>query len=197
MGDRQLNQSSSDFSDGLRSQESKLDMSRFAKSTKYEPIVVARDPSIKSTDTTPPTRQQNIRKTLLAWWPEMCWCFLSIGCLIAIVVTLKSVDRKPQPRLALDIPISAVIAFLATFCRMALTIPVVEGVSQLKWNWFAEGKARPLGNMETFDLAGRGPWGSIKLLWVSRGRYAPESILNANSIDPCCSGILRFWSLLS
>lgn len=117
----------------------------------------------------------------------MCWCFVSIACLIAIVATLKSIDRKPQPKLALDIPISAIIAFLATFCRMALTIPVVEGVSQLKWNWFAEGKARPLGNMETFDLAGRGLWGSIKLLWVSRGRYVLCLLASTAQAD---SGIL-------
>lgn len=177
---------SSDFSEGGRSQESNFEMSRFSESTRYEPVAVTNDTPSSSTknidDPMPPSttrsHQQSIGRTLKSWLPEMCWCFVSIACLIAIVVTLKSVDGKPQPNLALDIPISAVIAFLATFCRMALTIPVVEGVSQLKWNWFAEGKARPLGNMETFDLAGRGPWGSIKLLWVSRGRYAGFPLTN-------------------
>lgn len=128
-----------------------------------------------------PPKRQRVKHTLKAWTPELLWCLVSIGCLVAIVATLNAINHKPQPKLPLNVPITAVIAFLATFCRMTLTFPVIEGVSQLKWNWYAEGKTRPLGNLETFDLAGRGAWGSMKLLWIARGRYAARSLENWRS----------------
>lgn len=155
-----------------------LGQSTFAQYHGFNPVSVtsvAADSIDKQSDTSPPSysprQRQHVKHTLKAWAPELFWCIVSIGCLVAIVATLNAIDQKPQPKLPLNVPITAVIAFLATFCRMTLTFPVIDGVSQLKWNWYAEGKARPLANLETFDTASRGAWGSMKLLWIAGRRY--------------------------
>jgi hypothetical protein len=39
---------------------------------------------------------------------------------------------------------------------------LAEGISQSKWQWFR--KARQLSDMERFDSATRGAWGSVLLI---------------------------------
>ncbi|KAF6818031.1 hypothetical protein CSOJ01_02168 [Colletotrichum sojae] len=50
----------------------------------------------------------------------------------------------------------------------AFVIPVAEGLSQAKWNWFRK-KPRPLDDFDAFDKASRGPWGSVTLLFRTKG----------------------------
>ncbi|MBE3042247.1 DUF3176 domain-containing protein [Candidatus Bathyarchaeota archaeon] len=38
-------------------------------------------------------------------------------------------------------------------------------ISQAKWPWFRQ--ARPLRHIGTFDLASRGAWGSVQLLFIN------------------------------
>ncbi|KAF4465113.1 Carboxylic ester hydrolase [Fusarium albosuccineum] len=109
--------------------------------------------------------------TVVAWSSEIVWSLISVLCLVGISVIFDRIDRKPQPQQILGISANAIIAFLATFCRVAFMIPIVEGASQLKWNWYARDQARPLPHLQAVDMATRGAWGCIKLLvtlWNSK-----------------------------
>lgn len=44
-----------------------------------------------------------------------------------------------------------------------MPMPVAEGISELKWVWFA--KPRLLSDMDEFDLASRGPRGSFRFIF--------------------------------
>lgn len=106
---------------------------------------------------------------LKAWVPEYLWCAASIALLVALVVILTQYNNKPMPQWNLGITLNTVVALLATACRACTVIPVSEGVSQLKWNWFAK-KERRIKDLHTFDQASRGPWGSFHMAVTTRGR---------------------------
>lgn len=105
------------------------------------------------------------------WWLEMICCLLSIACLAALIVFLGVYDNQPLPELPSGITVNTVVALLSTIARTAFTIPVAEGLSQCKWNWFKQ-KPRPLRDLDLFDQASRGPWGSLSLLFRTKGWYA-------------------------
>jgi hypothetical protein len=105
-----------------------------------------------------------------AWLPELLCLFGSIGLFIAIIVILAHYDNTPLSTLPLDLTINTIVALLATLCRATLIIAISEGLSQLKWNTFAL-KQRALRDLEVFDQASRGPWGSIRMVVATRGRY--------------------------
>ncbi|KAF6840725.1 hypothetical protein CMUS01_03822 [Colletotrichum musicola] len=105
------------------------------------------------------------------WWLETICCLLSIACLAALIVFLGIYDNQSLPELPSGITVNTVIALLSTIARTAFTIPVAEGLSQCKWNWFKQ-KPRPLRDLDLFDQASRGPWGSLSLLVRTKGWYA-------------------------
>ncbi|KAF5011524.1 hypothetical protein FDECE_2355 [Fusarium decemcellulare] len=118
-----------------------------------------------------PPKRKEAWVTIVAWSSEIVWSLISVLCLVGISVIFDRIDRKPQPQQILGISANAIIAFLATFCRVAFMIPIVEGASQLKWNWYARDRARPLPHLQAVDMATRGAWGCIKLLvtlWNSK-----------------------------
>lgn len=110
----------------------------------------------------------SIIDTLLAWVWEILCCVFGLVCLIAIVIILLRVNHKEQHQYIVGVPINAIVAFLATSCRVAFTGPLVEGISQLKWNSFSHGEARPLGQLQAFDHASRGAFGTLRLLLVTK-----------------------------
>ncbi|KAF6822860.1 hypothetical protein CPLU01_11754 [Colletotrichum plurivorum] len=102
------------------------------------------------------------------WWLETICCLLSVACLATLIVFLGIYDNQPLPELPSGITVNTVIALLSTIARTAFTIPVAEGLSQCKWNWFKQ-KPRPLRDLDLFDQASRGPWGSLSLLVRTKG----------------------------
>ena len=61
-----------------------------------------------------------------------------------------------------------VLAFLSTIMRATMLLPVATAVSQLKWSWFRS--SRRLIDLERFDEAARGIFGSAKLMFYLRFR---------------------------
>lgn len=46
---------------------------------------------------------------------------------------------------------------------MVLALILDTGISQLKWIWFSN-QSRSLADMDVYDRASRGPWGSFLLI---------------------------------
>jgi hypothetical protein len=136
----------------------------------------------------------------LSWWQEIAWCVFATGLLFALVGLLKTYDKKPAPEWFVSL--NAVVAAIATICRASMVIPVSEGLSQLKWNAFARSQ-RPLNDLKTFDQASRGPFGSLMLLFKTRGRlvYIPTDNTSCVSdlaiktirCEHSCSHHTCFW----
>ena len=106
------------------------------------------------------------------WWPfELLATFLSTASFLSLIVVLRKFDGSSHTTWRRGLlTLNGLVAILSTVTRTALMVPVAEALSQMKWNWFSGSRrtARPLADLEAFDQASRGAFGSLKLLWAIR-----------------------------
>lgn len=86
---------------------------------------------------------------------------------------LYTFDGRPPPKWADGITLNTFIALFSSIAKLALMIPVIEGLGQLKWLWFAS-NPRTLEDFQLFDQATRGGLGCIKLLLKLKGCVSCE-----------------------
>ncbi len=104
------------------------------------------------------------------WWIwEVTGWTVSLLVIIALLATLLKYNGRALPDWPLQITLNSVIALCATVFKAMILVPVVEGISQLKWCLFQRTQA--LQEMEINDNASRGPWGSTRFLFSPRVRY--------------------------
>ena len=125
------------------------------------------------------------RSTLsdLRWWlPELFASSLAFASLISIIVVLgayrgRDIQDVQLPRY---LTLNGLIAILATISRAALMVPVGSVMSQECWLWLSNSRGL-LGDIEHFDIASRGAWGSVRLLFRARLWSRCAAVLNAFS----------------
>ncbi|KAF2138636.1 uncharacterized protein K452DRAFT_256275 [Aplosporella prunicola CBS 121167] len=103
------------------------------------------------------------------WIVETISCTIAASALAAIIAVSATYNDHPLPQWPRPISINSLIAIFTAIFKAALVMPVSEGISQLKWHWFS--KPRRLADMERFDIASRGPWGSLRLLFHLHQHY--------------------------
>lgn len=113
--------------------------------------------------------RKSVGKHITSWSAEIIWSATSLACLGAVIGVLKVYDGRGLADWPLAISLNALVAFLEALCRLALVVPLMEGMAQLRWNWFARGE-RPLSDFGVIDDATRGPVGSARLLAKRKGR---------------------------
>lgn len=98
-------------------------------------------------------------------WEVTAAAFSSI-CFVAVVGVLILFDEKSFSTwsFVFNISINTIIVVLSTLSRTALLVPVASCISQLKWIHIVEALRR-LYDIQMFDDASRGPWGSVVLIW--------------------------------
>ncbi|KAF6827139.1 hypothetical protein CMUS01_09121 [Colletotrichum musicola] len=107
-------------------------------------------------------------RIIKGWWQELACCCLGIASFAALVVVLQGSDGQPPPDWPLGLTINTAVAALSTVSRIALAIPITEGLGQAKWAWFKK-RPRPLGDFDAFEQASRGIWGSLTLVVRTKG----------------------------
>jgi hypothetical protein len=132
------------------------------------------------------------------WWWEIMAVIICIASTSGLVVLLKSIDNTPLRQWLLPIQPNSLIAVLTTINRAALLAPAASCISQLKWRHFVSAPRR-LTDLQAFDAASRGPWGSLLFLFqvsspvkalVTVG-FAFLTILTLG-IDPSAQQLLAF-----
>jgi hypothetical protein len=112
------------------------------------------------------------RKTVLSshetWTFEILALVVALSAVAAIVGVVAHYNGQALPDWPHDITLNALIALLATFANATISVCLSSGISQAKWIRFKKSTA-PLSDMESFDDASRGSWGSMKLLVTARG----------------------------
>ncbi|KAK6851680.1 hypothetical protein PG995_011805 [Apiospora arundinis] len=100
------------------------------------------------------------------WLWEIGASTFSLACTIGLVALLFTIQDKSLSSWHARIRISpnTVVSILSGLSKASLLVPVAACISQLKWVHFKQ-SPRPLGQMDTFDVASRGPWGALTLLW--------------------------------
>jgi hypothetical protein len=104
---------------------------------------------------------------IVAWAPEAVWCCIAAVLLVSLVIVLNQYNNQPLPEWPLGLTLNTAVALITTVLRSVTVVVICEAISQLKWNRFVT-QERRLSDLQVFDQASRGPWGS--LLMVLRGR---------------------------
>jgi Protein of unknown function (DUF3176) len=103
-----------------------------------------------------------------SWTVEIISFVIALLSLAAVVGVLVHYNGKPLPSWPTGMTLNTLIALLTAIANAGLASPLQQGLSQLKWINFKR-ESRPLTDMEAFDDASRGIWGSIRLLVMGRG----------------------------
>jgi hypothetical protein len=119
------------------------------------------------------SRSAILEKLVTNWWLwEILSWVLSASCMCAIALVLGLYNNRSLPsRWPMGISLNALISILSAIAKYGLTVPLQEAIGQLKWAWFRKGEPRKLIDLDRFDEASRGPWGSLALILRMRGRF--------------------------
>ena len=99
------------------------------------------------------------------WWLwELLGMGLSFGCLVAIIVILGIQEGKTLSSWQFPISINALISIFSTVMKASLMLSVASCLGQLKWLYIKNSNS--LADLETYDDASRGPWGSVFLIYL-------------------------------
>jgi hypothetical protein len=109
------------------------------------------------------------------WWLfEILAAIVSIAAMGSLLGLLSSYNNTVVQHMSYGITLNGLVAVLSTISRTSLMIPVASCLSQGKWLYFSQKKetltGRRLKDLETFDNASRGSWGSLELLWALKAR---------------------------
>ncbi|KAK4694881.1 hypothetical protein P7C71_g2768, partial [Lecanoromycetidae sp. Uapishka_2] len=80
-----------------------------------------------------------------------------------ILIVLAIFNNQPLHRWHSGLSLNTLINVLSQVAQTAVTVPIAASIAQMKWIWYS--KRRPIGEMEDFDKAIRGP---IDSLWMVR-----------------------------
>ncbi|KAI0146516.1 hypothetical protein BJ166DRAFT_537998 [Pestalotiopsis sp. NC0098] len=133
---------------------------------------------------------------LECWWLwEIGAIVLSIGCITSIVGVLVHIDNMTVEQWRFTIAPNSLIAIMTTVSKTAMMVPIASCISQAKWAYFLA-KGRPYKDLETFDSASRGPWGSLYFLSQMRTQALTASglaivTLAALGFEPAAQQILQ------
>ncbi len=111
---------------------------------------------------------QRRQHEIVAWGLEFGALFLSICSLIAAALVLANYNGKRLDEWHFVTSINTVISALGVLSKATLAFTISSCIGQHKWNWFRVRKDE-LSVLDKFDSASRGPWGSVDLLFWSKG----------------------------
>jgi len=150
--------------------------------------VCSLDSNLEQPATTPAFQRWSIlrrskRAFFFDWWDELLSMTIGVVCTALAIAILAYMQNRAQTDWKLPIQPNSLIAVFATLSRMAMIYPLSEFLGHLKWGYFAS--IKPLSMMHAFDVASRGPIGSIKFLWKCR----------ASSLLGSCAALLTILLL--
>ncbi|KAK7960639.1 hypothetical protein PG988_011853 [Apiospora saccharicola] len=129
------------------------------------------------------------------WTLELLSLVFAIASTIAICIILWLWDDRLLSDWPLPIQPNSLVSIFSTLAKTALMLPIGSVISQMKWIWFEE--PQNLNDLQTFDRASRGPWGSLKLIWDTRGKawitkLACVVTVAALAFEPTAQQVLSF-----
>ncbi|KAF5717669.1 hypothetical protein FMUND_5615 [Fusarium mundagurra] len=115
-------------------------------------------------DDHPSSAKNHQRNIFLVWSLELGLLFLATGLLGSIFAILGAYNTDELPdwngKAGVSITLNALIAVIATIFRATIAFVALEVLAQLKWDWITK-TFRPVGDMQRYDDASRGAWGSL------------------------------------
>jgi hypothetical protein len=98
------------------------------------------------------------------WWWEMLALIVCVASVVGLAVLLNSIDNTPLRRWYSRVRPNSVVAIFTTVNKASMLVPAASCISQLKWHHFSRAP-RKVTELQLFDEASRGPWGSLVFLF--------------------------------
>lgn len=98
------------------------------------------------------------------WWLEIAGVITSVTCFIGLIVLVSTQNGQLLSMWTFYLPLNTVVAILTVLIKTPLAFVVGECLAQGKWAWFSK-RNGPLSVFVNIEDAGRGPLGSLRLLW--------------------------------
>jgi len=103
------------------------------------------------------------------WLFEALSALTSISLLATLVILFIEADGHTQKQYAFgELTLNGLVALLTTAMQTSMMVCVTAALSQQKWTRFTK-RSQRLHDIEIFDEASRGPWGSGLLLLLRPG----------------------------
>ncbi|KAH0424302.1 hypothetical protein CcaCcLH18_11653 [Colletotrichum camelliae] len=164
-----------------------------ASSHAYAPVQEHDGPTLDINSKISPSRDSLLNRF---WIWEVLSIALATVALAAMFITLLLHQDRTLPKWPSMITINALIAVFSAILKACLMMPIAEGLSQLKWLWYE--KSRPMKHIAQWDMASRGPWGSLLLIFMLRGRnlavFGAILTVVAMAVDPFVQQIVQYYS---
>jgi hypothetical protein len=118
------------------------------------------------------------------WVWEITSILFSIACVMAMTILSSRLDGTGLSKWTFPLQPSTTLSILATAAQSSMMLVVAEFLSQLKWLQISLSKAQPVVDFATFDLASRGPLGSLWLFyaWKPQSKIPPLMAYTASLI---------------
>ncbi|CAG9984151.1 unnamed protein product [Clonostachys byssicola] len=119
---------------------------------------------VEDSDVGEARRESLPRSAFSNWMVEVAMLFVAAGLLVAICIILdRQNDNEVTTLKGTGITLNTLIAILATMFRAILAFIAFELIAQFKWGWISN-RFRPMRELQLFDDASRGVYGSLCLL---------------------------------
>ncbi|KAL9623683.1 MAG: hypothetical protein Q9160_002139 [Pyrenula sp. 1 TL-2023] len=131
------------------------------------------------------------------WLKEVLSSIISLAALAIMAFLLSAYQDRTIPRWPSLISFNSLISTFTSIMKAAMLVPVAEGISELKWTWFA--RARPLTDLDRYDAASRSPLGALTLLrkrYLSLASMGALIAIFALAIDPFTQQTLQYYDCL-
>ncbi|KAF2644710.1 hypothetical protein P280DRAFT_465990, partial [Massarina eburnea CBS 473.64] len=111
-----------------------------------------------------------------SWTPEILAMLSSFVCMGVVVYILLRMQSKPLHDWPVPvISLNTMLAIAITAAKSLAAVAIGSCIAQSKWIAFKK-RERKLEEMDLFEEASRGPWGSVKLLWFVNWRTGFASV---------------------
>ena len=117
------------------------------------------------------TRRTGMFRDIWLW--EIISIIFSILCMLTVVILASRLNGTWLSKWTFPLQPSTLISTLVTAVQSSMMLVIAEVFGQLKWLHMSLPKPQPLEDLETFESAGRGPLGSLSLLYRWQPDMAP------------------------
>ena len=113
-------------------------------------------------------------------WELLSWLLAAVSLLVLIIV-LAAFGNKALDQWKASITPNTVVSIVSQIGQTAILAPVTACICQSMWLWLGgknkyNRKHPRLMDMQEYDDGGRGPVGSLLLLWKHPGLYVPQCL---------------------
>ncbi|KAJ3519282.1 hypothetical protein NM208_g14184 [Fusarium decemcellulare] len=143
------------------------------------------------------TKQSGVIRT---WYLEAISLITSAAALTGLLIILARQDGKPLSTWTMPLSLNTIVSLLSVTVKTPLAFVVGNCIAQGKWAWFSK-RQGPLAAFVAIEEAGRGPLGSLQLMWKLKLRhwvsFGAVITLGLLAIDPLLQSVILYQGKMS